>query len=47
MTGAGMMLAGAVHAAEESSSNQIWTIVVWVIAGLAFLFTGIGMKLWR
>lgn len=48
MTGAGMVLASAVHAAaEESGSNQVWTVVVWVIAGLAFVATGIGMKIWR
>ncbi|HEX5495334.1 MAG TPA: hypothetical protein VFX70_12250 [Mycobacteriales bacterium] len=47
MTGAGMVLASAVRAAEESHSNQVWTIVVWAIAALAFVVTGIGMRIWR
>lgn len=47
MTGAAVVLAGAVSAAEESSGNQVWTIVVWVIAALSFVATGIGMKIWR
>lgn len=47
MTGAGMVLASAVQAAEESGGKEGWTIVVWVICALSFLGTGIAMKLWR
>ena len=47
MAGAGVVLADAVRAAEESSGNEVWTIVVWAIAAAAFLVTGICMKVWR
>ncbi|HEY9388672.1 MAG TPA: hypothetical protein VIR27_02750 [Mycobacteriales bacterium] len=47
MVGTGMVWADAVRVAEESSGNEVWTIVVWVIAALAFLVTGICMKVWR